>query len=167
MFKNVRYGLTGTGPRPTDQDGFEFIGVSVEYNAGSDGSELLRIELGVPQVAAQDRTYQAGEFSKDLSAGRIRIDAPLGRPGQPESGVAITLFLPQVPPSLVDAHDHTAATGVAVFMSAPPDGEVESSLPYPSKETSHSRDSPTPGRSPPTSAPSSTAGPSRRAADCS
>jgi len=119
----VRYGLTGTGV--DDKSGP--ASVLVEHTVGSDGSEL-RIELLVPsfppEVTAQDRRYQDGEFSKDMSADQIRIDAPLGRPGQPESGVAITLFLPQVPPSLVDAHDHTAATGVAVFMSAPPDGEV-------------------------------------------
>ena len=126
----------------------------VEHDVRSDGSDRLRIEHMVPsfppEITGLDRTYQAGDFSKDVSAGRIRIDAPLGRRLQPESGVTITLFLPQAPSSLADAQDHTAATGVAVFMSALPDGVVASSLPYPSKERSHSRDSPrAPGRSPP------------------
>jgi hypothetical protein len=118
----VRYGLTGTG---IDGNGGP-ASVLVEHNVSTDGSEL-RIELLVPsfpsQVATQDRTYQDGEFSKDVSADQIRIDAPLGMDLQSESGVAITLFLPQVPPSLADGQEQTA-TGAAVFTSAPPQGEA-------------------------------------------
>ena len=118
----VRYGLTGTGV--DDKSGP--ASVLVEHTVGSDGSEL-RIELLVPsfppEVTAQDRRYQDGEFSKDVSADQIRIYAPLGSDPRSESGVAITLFLPQVPPSLADGQERTA-TGAAVFTSAPPEGEI-------------------------------------------
>ena len=129
----VRYGLTGSG---VDDKGGP-ASVLVEHTVRSDGSEL-RIELLVPSFpaeGAQDRTYQDGEFSKDVSADQIRIDAPLGRDPRSESRCSNHLVSP-AGPAFTRGRAGADGNWCGGFHVCASGRRVQRSLPYPSKELS-------------------------------